>query len=304
MMYLDTYGNEAINGWDGTSIKTQDGSIFAPQIGAGEKNSAGVFTGVVMGKDSQQSLIGLYGYQLGVNTFGLKEDGTAFFGSKTGGGQIVINGNSATIQGGSGGNSKDGMTIILANVQGVDTTKAINVNQGKFYVQYNGFLHAEDVEIEGTVTATILTATEGGTIGDFTISKEGLSGGSISCKVLTATNQGTIGCFTIDKTSLINSNGSVIIDNSGINTKRLIISDFTSEGVSKLGEIGLVMGNDGQTETYNIGMVSSDTKKSVILNSRRNIALYADNGALWITTNSLVCNTPKENQSGIYARFA
>jgi len=32
MMYLDTYGNEAINGWDGTSIELgeDNGTILAP----------------------------------------------------------------------------------------------------------------------------------------------------------------------------------------------------------------------------------------------------------------------------------
>jgi hypothetical protein len=50
-MYLDTYGNEAINGWDGTSIETAEGHIYAPQVGAGKKDSYNRFTGVVMGVD-------------------------------------------------------------------------------------------------------------------------------------------------------------------------------------------------------------------------------------------------------------
>jgi len=53
IMYLDTFGNEAINGWDGTSIETEDGHILAPQIGAGTKDRNNKFTGVVMGKDTQ-----------------------------------------------------------------------------------------------------------------------------------------------------------------------------------------------------------------------------------------------------------
>ena len=55
VMYLDTYGNEAINGWDGTALKldeTNKNYIFAPQVGAGMKDSANRFTGIVMGKDS------------------------------------------------------------------------------------------------------------------------------------------------------------------------------------------------------------------------------------------------------------
>jgi hypothetical protein len=40
VMYLDTYGNEAINGWDGTALDTGNGEyVFAPQVGAGTKDS-------------------------------------------------------------------------------------------------------------------------------------------------------------------------------------------------------------------------------------------------------------------------
>jgi hypothetical protein len=39
-----------------------------------------------MGIDSEQDLVGLYGYQSGINTFGLMENGKAYFGSKSGGG--------------------------------------------------------------------------------------------------------------------------------------------------------------------------------------------------------------------------
>ena len=105
-MYLDTYGNEAINGWDGTALYTgsePDGKkqyVFAPQVGAGTKDSQNRFTGVVMGKDSGQDKVGLYGYQEGVNTFGLMEDGIAFFGASSGGGRIKINGKSGFIKGG------------------------------------------------------------------------------------------------------------------------------------------------------------------------------------------------------------
>lgn len=135
VMYLDTYGNEAINGWDGTSVqgiytldesetatsgrqyykkvKDKDNnynyesitftikepykaktyyyqtSILAPQIGAGEKDEKNLFTGLIMGQDTGQTKIGLYGYQSGINTFGLKADGSAYFG--TANNQITIN---------------------------------------------------------------------------------------------------------------------------------------------------------------------------------------------------------------------
>lgn len=154
IMYLNVYGNEAINGWDGTKLDIDEKNgkyIFAPQIGAGEKNKDNTFTGVVMGKDSGQEMIGLYGYQNGDNTFGLKKDGTAFFGSSTGGGRIEIKGTDATIRGGNGGNDPNGMTITLANLN--PDEDAIRIGNGVFLVTYNGDLIATNADITGIIEA-------------------------------------------------------------------------------------------------------------------------------------------------------
>ena len=159
IMYLDTYGNEAINGWDGTALYTgsePDGKkqyVFAPQVGAGTKDSQNRFTGVVMGKDSGQDKVGLYGYQEGVNTFGLMEDGIAFFGASSGGGRIEINGKSGSIIGGGGGNSSTGMTINFANFNPGKKTTAIKIGGGVFEVTYDGALKATSATIEGQIFA-------------------------------------------------------------------------------------------------------------------------------------------------------
>lgn len=169
IMYLDTYGNEAINGWDGEKIawKNEDGSdnyIYAPQIGAGEKDSFNRFCGIIMGKDKTQDMIGLYGYDSGINTFGLMQNGKAFFGAKSGGGQIVIDGTTATIYGGGqypagsgrpqvGGDAENGMTITLANLGADKTTNAIKIGQGVFQVKYDGSLIASAATITGTIRA-------------------------------------------------------------------------------------------------------------------------------------------------------
>lgn len=157
IMYLDTYGNEAINGWDGTALDTGDGEyVFAPQVGAGTKDSQNRFTGVVMGKDSGQkdklgnALIGLYGYQEGKNTFGLRADGTAFFGL----GEIIkIDGPDAKITGGKGGNDANGMTITLANLKSAPTGEAIKLGGGVFQINYDGTLKATSATIEGQIFA-------------------------------------------------------------------------------------------------------------------------------------------------------
>nr|DAE09706.1 MAG TPA: hypothetical protein [Myoviridae sp. ctjhW4] len=86
-MSLNVYGNEAINGWDGTSIRLDEKNnyLFAPVIGAGKKEAGNIFTGVVMGQApngmTSTLLTGIYGYERGINTFGLLEDGRAYFGA-------------------------------------------------------------------------------------------------------------------------------------------------------------------------------------------------------------------------------
>ena len=134
IMTLNKYGNTAINGWDGSSINLdrEKGVILAPTIGAGYKDKAtNLFTGVIMGVDTQWKkrdftknwssdmrlahgydkddieanpyMAGLYGYQRGASTFGLMENGTAFFGRADRGGRIIIDGYNATMYGGANG---------------------------------------------------------------------------------------------------------------------------------------------------------------------------------------------------------
>lgn len=161
IMYLDTYGNEAINGWDGTYLDVGEPDeqghyhyLFAPQIGAGEKDSLNRFTGVVMGKDSGQDLIGLYGYERGECSFGLMQNGYAFFGKKSGGCQITIDGDNGTIQGGQGGESANGMTLTLVNTGNPDRQDAIKIGAGRFTVYYNGKMEATEADISGAIYAT------------------------------------------------------------------------------------------------------------------------------------------------------
>lgn len=164
-MYLNPYGNEAINSWDGTTVEidNEGGTILAPQIGAGTKNTANQFSGVVMGKDSTQDKTGLYGYKDGINTFALTEDGKASFGTK---GQITIDGERAQITGKSSG-TDDGqyMTINLVNMG--NGTYAIQIGGDKFLVDYEGNLKCINADVAGTITATA------GTIGGCSIDKDG-----------------------------------------------------------------------------------------------------------------------------------
>ena len=99
IMYLNTYGNQAINGWDGTNLKLDEssGTILAPQVGAGIKDNNGLFTGIILGQDTAQNKIGLYGYKAGVSSFGFLEDGTAYIGLPTSG-RLQFDGTKSTIE--------------------------------------------------------------------------------------------------------------------------------------------------------------------------------------------------------------
>lgn len=125
VMYMNAYGNVDINGWDGEGIdmNEEDGTIFANTIGAGYKTpQTNLFTGVLMGVDRSQKkkdiqglemdeeslkyrqyMTGIFGYQDGVSSFGIMENGTAFFGRADRGGRIIVDGTNATIYGGGNG---------------------------------------------------------------------------------------------------------------------------------------------------------------------------------------------------------
>ena len=142
-----------------------------------------------MGKDSVQDKIGLYGYKAGVNTFGLMENGTAFFGAKSGGGQIIIDGTSAKIYGGGnsseeGGDASNGMTITLADLKADGSTEAIKIGGGAFTVKYNGTVKATNAEVSGTIYASSgkIGGTKTGSNG-WTIETNRLYSGSGSTRV-------------------------------------------------------------------------------------------------------------------------
>lgn len=139
VLYLNQYGNVDINGWDGQGIdmNEEEGTIFAATVGAGWKNAlTNTFTGVLMGVDKSMKkadfsqyvegiagktkddpnwkfleeqfekhpyMTGLFGYQDGVQSFGILENGTAYFGRADRGGRIIFDGANATIYGGGNG---------------------------------------------------------------------------------------------------------------------------------------------------------------------------------------------------------
>lgn len=215
-MYLNPYGNEAINSWDGTTIEIDDkgGTILAPQIGAGTKNNLNQFSGIVMGKDSTQDKTGLYGYKDGINTFALTEDGKASFGTK---GQITINGENAQITG-KNSDADDGqyMTINLVNMG--NGTYAIQIGN-KFLVDYEGNLECTNADVAGTITATA------GTIGGCSIDngKLQISEANISGKLTANVIDGSK--LKISEANISGKLTANVIDGSNLNVNSANIAD-------------------------------------------------------------------------------
>lgn len=95
-----------LNSWDGNLLVDSDNNrVMAATMAAGHKNDNNTFTGVIMGDvehqvgDSKETITGLYGYHEGAQSFGFKEDGTAFIG-KSGAGRLYVNGDEGAIESG------------------------------------------------------------------------------------------------------------------------------------------------------------------------------------------------------------
>ena len=118
LIIQNRWPSAVLNSWDGSlTIDEKNGIILSTMMGAGKKESDNSFTGVLMGDVKQGAGInatrtGVYGYHFGSQSFGFRDDGTAFLG-KAGKGQILFDGNSGKIQSMSYGTQGTGMMIDL-----------------------------------------------------------------------------------------------------------------------------------------------------------------------------------------------
>lgn len=92
------YGSSLLNSWDESlTIDKENGIILSTMVGAGFKDGENKFSGVLMGSvgpaDGVTTTVstGLYGFNKGAQSFGFKDDGTAFIG-KSGEGRIEFDG--------------------------------------------------------------------------------------------------------------------------------------------------------------------------------------------------------------------
>lgn len=289
-MFLDTFGNEYLNGWDGTSLDVNENNayILAPMIGAGIKNSGNTFTGVVMGKYNDgetYSKVGLFGFNNGINTFSLNDDGSAWFGASSKGRINLSTNGDAVIYGGTSEGGKGSMILdLMANSPG---DKAIVIKKldssgeqagDAFSITYNG-----DAYFDGTIE------TEDGHIAGWSIQEKEISNGhtSIHC------NNG----ITIPKITIRDSEG-------------------TSYGTlqSAFGEVASSDTNTGNIPTQNISLRTEGKYHSTLIESQYNVVLrtessdgtivLGDGWNLGTGHGALRCTIPAYYQDGIYARFA
>lgn len=186
--YISKFGLSALEMWNGNSVAINDsagGYILSPQVGAGTITQNNNFSGILMGQIKESSgttKTGLLGLYDGTQTIFLDaSNGKATFG-QVGTGQIVIDGSSAVIEGGSysASGSGSGMKINLGgNAQ--DSGPYIKYGSGKFMVDKDGILTANEAHISG-----VLTAGAGSTIGPWTVTNNEIYNGKSTQNSTTA----------------------------------------------------------------------------------------------------------------------
>ena len=303
--YKNSYGNTAINNWDGQKVSIAENGdyILAPLIGAGTKSNSN-FTGVVMGYDSSQGM-GLYGYKDGISSFGFKTDGTGYIGAEASG-RISFDGKNAVIYGGLSQNGTNSMTLNLYNY--TSDTEKINKNTlaidikgdsgTTFSVDYNGNLFASKADIEGKITAN------SGKIGNWLIDNNGLkheeSGTQLTSEGELIVKKGTIGPWTLDSAGLSCKNGKALTTQLGadyINTLQFNILSTELDSSHCL-----TINYNSSKEVTN--SYQNDVKISNIEGNGWNQFIGHFNTGIFMSAVTFDLNVPAANQYGIYARFA
>lgn len=305
-MSLNRYENMFLNGWDGSHIdlNKDGGTILAPQIGAGSKDSDNSFTGVIMGeyrsgkyvttasgKTDSDSAIGLLGFHKGERSFMINaRNGMATFG-KVGGGQIVLDPSEidkdthkplAQIY------SSDYYTITESYENGeikvtrtpnragmlIDlSTPCINWGNGHFSVDQNGYL----------------TADGGGAIGSWFISNDNMLVSSVENNQNNNNNNNRIvldgkdrRIYTGTKNVLSNSSPGFYLGTDGLS----IGSRFTvtSEGnltATNVNLSGTITANKGRLGGWTIAENYLKGKSIVLRSPSSNIgaAIYSGTGS-------------------------
>ena len=275
------YPSAMVNKWDGQlKIDESSGSILAPRMVAGKKNTDNTFSGVMLGnwgdQNAENSLTngetGLYGFDHGEQTYAFKEDGTAFIG-KDGVGRISFNATEpGVITSGAYTAGVSGMQINLAQgtidahtftltagknnitpVGGVDNTILMDTEADEypfrigsnFYVDWSGNLTAQNASFNnGNFSGTIY-------------------GSTITGSEIYVPNE-TSPAFSVDAAGVLTATGAIITGTINA-TGGTITGDMTVTGKLSGGTI------DGATITggsLNIGSGNFQVSENGVLTAR------------------------------------
>lgn len=301
LYWLNTYGNKAINDWDGVSvnINEEQGYILTPMVGAGEKNSLNEFTGALMGTvgyfngDHFKKSTGLFGYSKGVQTFSIdSESGNMRLGASDKGGITIDAENSIlstyeftkpTIT----ANTEDGYYTLSGGVgtkidlgEGNIYTPQFVVENGNAY--FSGHLSAASGSFEGRITA------KSGSIGGWTISNNSLSSGDLYLNGEEGYIQGpgftlnqsggSIGGWNFNDSSI--SAGSISLNSDGtadLGALRLYISESTKFTYLEGAKEGVLWGMSGDNPKLAFYAAPSGEGGG----STSGFGVYGLNGELW-----------------------
>lgn len=287
VFWLNTYGNESINGWDGVStvIDEDNGYILSPVVGAGEKDDTNnTFTGVLMGTvgyykgNTLDKSTGLFGYDNGVQTFNIDaETGNVTLGSPSGG-RILIDSDDSIIKSGNYNNSRVD-TYYSSTGTEIDLLHG-SITSMNFAIDNGGSAHFRGSgEFTGSITAN------NGKIGAWSITESGdlqasVDGGSIWLSASTGSIYGS-------KTDATGTSWSITPE--GITTSYLKASGgsiggwtieenslqggyttLNSDGSCSLGDFGIeqTYDNNGNRHTYFYSLGDVDTAQVGLSNNR------------------------------------
>ena len=175
-IYIDInrYGNALLNEWDESLVVNPDDNlILTSMVGAGSKNAANQFSGVVMGelkklKNTDSSIkdqTGLLGFDDGVQSFGFNVDGSAFLGAP-GKGRISFNGEYGYLMSGNfnGFGSEGAIPIFEKSVEpdfnfNGATPKGVYIGLSSGNAYFAGTLYATEGKIGGwTIGDNVLSS--------------------------------------------------------------------------------------------------------------------------------------------------
>ena len=282
--WLNTYGNESVNTWDGISVEISEdnGYILSPLVGAGEKNSStNTFTGVLMGTigyyngSSFEKNTGLFGFSEGIQTFSVDaETGNVVLGAKDNetGGQILIDAERAILQSGGFNGTLIDSYYATKGTQ-IDLLNG-SITSMNFAIDDNGDAHFRGSgEFQGKITA------QSGEIGAWSITENGdlqatVEGGSIWLSASTGSIYGSkkgaeSNSWSITPegitTSYLNATGG-FIGGWAINEDSLSAGQtyLKSDGTASFGNLQIYYATDtsGSTDGY-IGPISEEWGMSI-----------------------------------------